>query len=358
MITTKRVLLGVAAVLVVALLGFYIVRTYALLPEGVVLSGLDRAVADSVTRDDLADLPDGIHVMLCGAGSPLPDINRSGPCVAVQAGEHLYIIDAGTNGARNLGRFFVDAGRTEAVFLTHVHSDHIDGLGELGILRWLNGGSDRPLPVHGPPVITGVVAGFNQAYAPDIGYRVAHQGPEVARESGSGLEAFPFQMPSNGELQTVLETPDGVRISAFEVDHAPVTEAVGYRIDYKGLSVAVSGDTKKSANLIQHSRGVDLLLHEALAIHLTDRIADAAESAGDARTAQTMRDVASYHATPVEAAESAAEAGAAHLLYYHIAPQLPNAALEKIFLKGTGDVYDGKITLGTDGTLISLPFEE
>jgi len=357
MATTKKVLLGVAAVLVAAVLGFYLVATHGLLPESLILRGLDNAVADSLTRDDLADQPDGLHVMLCGAGSPLPDINRSGPCVAVQAGEHLYIVDAGTNGARNLGRFFVDAGRTEAVFLTHVHSDHIDGLGELAMIRWLNSGSDQPLPVYGPPIISEIVAGFNRAYAPDIGYRVLHQ-PDAVRATGGGLEAFTFEMPVEGELKTVLETPDGVRVSAFKVDHEPVDEAVGYRIDYKGLSVAISGDTKKSTNLIEQSRGVDLLLHEALDNRLTERIAAAAESVGDDDAAQTMRDIGSYHATPVQAAESAAEAGAAHLLYYHIAPQLPNAAMERLFLKGTSDVYDGKITVGTDGTLITMPVEE
>ena len=326
-----------------------------MVPKKVTLRFLDRAVASAMTRDDLADLPDGIHVMLCGAGSPLVDIRRSGPCVAVQAGDHLYIVDAGTNGARNLGRFFVDVGRVEAVFLTHAHSDHIDGLGELGMLRWLNSGAQRPLPVHGPPVVEGIVAGFNQAYAADIGYRVAHQGADFARADGAGLEAFPFPVPGEGELGTVHETADGVRISAFAVSHEPVTEAVGYRIDYGDQSIAISGDTKKSANLIRHAQGVDLLLHEALDSRLTDRIAASAEAAGNHRAAQMMRDVTSYHATPVEAAESAAEAGAEHLLFYHIAPQLPAAPLERMFLEGVRDVFGGGVTLGTDGTLISLP---
>ena len=353
MIGAPRALLAAAAVLSV----FMATGCASLVPESMTLRMLDRAVTDAMARDDLADLPDGLHAMLCGAGSPLADIRRSGPCVAIQAGKHLYVIDAGTNGARNLSRFFVDTGRVDAVFLTHAHSDHIDGLGELGMMRWLNGVSDRPLPVHGPPVVTGVVAGFNQAYAADIGYRVAHQGEEFARASAAGLEAFPFPMPPDGTLQTVLETPDGVRISAFAVSHEPVTEAVGYRIDYGGRSIVLSGDTRKSANLIRHSQGVDLLVHDALDSRLTERIANAAQSAGNARAAKMMRDVASYHATPVEAAESAAEAGAAQLLLYHIAPQLPVAALERIFLKGVSDVYDGDVTLGTDGTLIALPLE-
>ena len=329
----------------------------SLVPDGIVYRGLESAVGDAMTRDDLADLPDGIHVLLCGAGSPLPDINRSGPCVAVQAGSRLFIADAGTNGARNLGRFFVDAGRVKAVLLTHAHSDHIDGLGELGMLRWLNSGSATSLPVYGPPVVEEVVAGFNRAYAPDVGYREAHQGGDFNPISGSGMEAFPLPLPEEGELRTVLETADGVRVSAFLVDHRPVTEAVGYRIDYGGRSVSISGDTVKSDNLIEQSRGVDLLVHEALDAKLTNRIADAAEAAGNSRAAKMMRDVASYHTSPVEAAESAAAAGAKRLLYYHIAPQLPNAALERIFLQGVADANDGEITLGTDGTLISLPLE-
>ena len=322
-----------------------------------ILSLYERAVTAAMSRDDLGDLPDGLHVMLCGAGGPLADPDRSGTCVAVQAGDHLYIFDAGTNGARNLSRFFVDAGRVEAMFLTHVHSDHIDGLGELGMLRWLNSGSDRPLPVHGPPVVGGVVAGFNQVYAADFGYRIAHHGADFVPPSGAGLEAFPFPMPDDGDLLTVLETDDGVRISAFRVSHEPVTEAVGYRIDYGGRSIALSGDTKKSANLIEHSQGVDLLLHEAVDSRLTERIAAAAEAAGNQRVMRMMRDVPSYHTTPVEAAESAAEAGAAHLLFYHIVPQLPNAVMESFFLEGVDDVFAGEVTLGTDGTLISLPLE-
>ncbi len=132
-------------------------------------------------------------------------------------------------------------------------------------------------------------------------------------------------------------------------------EAVGYRIDYRDRSVVLSGDTGKSANLINHARGVDLLLHEALASRMTERIAQAADSVNVAGPAKIMRDVPSYHATPVEAAESAAEAGAAQLLLYHIIPPLPISALEQVFLDGVADAYDGPVTLGTDGTLISLP---
>ena len=344
----------IAAALVVATTG---AAWLALRTERVTFVLLDRVVQATLTRDALAELPDGIHVLLCGAGSPVTDINRSGPCVAIQAGTRLYVIDAGTNGARNLGRFGAGVGRVEAVLLTHAHSDHIDGLGELGMLRWTNGSRVAPLPVHGPPVVSAVVEGFNLAYAADSRYRIAHHPESVVPASGAGLRAAAFPLPADGGLAPVIETADGVRISAFRVSHEPVSEAVGYRVDYRGRAVVVSGDTAKSANLVRHARGVDLLVHEALGTRLTARIAAAADGVGATGPAQLMRDVVTYHATPVEAAESAAEAGAGHLLLYHIAPQLPLAALERVFLAGVDEVYDGPVTLGTDGTLISLPAE-
>ena len=344
--------LAAGALLVLAAAGWLALRS-----ERVTFALLDRTAAHILTRDALAELPDGIHVLLCGAGSPVTDINRSGPCVAVQAGAHLYVIDAGTNGGRNISRFGVGVGRVEAVLLTHAHSDHIDGLGELGMLNWTNGNRAAPLPVYGPPVVSDVVAGFNLAYAADARYRIAHHPDSVVPAAGAGLRAEPFPLPADGELRTVIQTTDGVRISAFRVSHEPVSEAVGYRIDYGERAVVVSGDTAKSDNLIRHARGVDLLVHEALGTRITARIAAAADAAGASGPAQLMRDIVTYHATPVEAAESAAEAGAGRLLIHHIAPQLPLAALERVFLAGVADAYDGPVTLGTDGTLISLPLE-
>lgn len=346
----KAALIGAAVVFALIVAGWLTYRS-----EATALALLDRTVASNLTGDALADLPDGIHVLLCGAGGPLQDIQRSGTCVAIQAGEHLYVVDAGTNGARNIGRFGVNTGRVEAVLLTHAHSDHIDGLGELGILRWVGGNRAAPLPVHGPPVVADVVAGFNLAYAADFRYRTAHHGEAVVPARGAGLLASPFPLPADGELATVLETPDGVRISAFRVSHPPVDEAVGYRIDYADRAVVVSGDTAKSDNLIAHAQGVDLLLHEALASRMTARIATAADSVDAHGVAKIMRDVPSYHSTPVEAGEAAAEAQVGHLLLYHIVPPLPLAIMERVFLDGVAQAYEGPVTLGTDGTLISLP---
>ena len=92
------------------------------------------------------------------------------------------------------------------------------------------------------------------------------------------------------------------------------------------------------ANLIQPACGVDLLVHEALATRLTERIAAAVESTSNNRTAKVLRDVPTCHTTPVEAADVAAESGAKQMLLYHVVPPLPTSALERVFLCGIADV--------------------
>ena len=116
-----------------------------------------RAVETGVARDVIGDLPDGIHVALCGTGSPLPDPSRAGPCSAVIIDGKMFIVDIGGGAVRNLGLMGLAPGATEALLLTHFHSDHIDGMGELMLQRWAAGGRDAPLPVIAPEGVEPIV---------------------------------------------------------------------------------------------------------------------------------------------------------------------------------------------------------
>ncbi len=315
---------------------------------------MERALAKNLSADPIADLPDGLHVRLCGAGGPLPDPNRSAPCVAIIAGRSLYLVDAGSGAARNLAAVGLQAADIDGVFLTHFHSDHIDGLGELGMLRWTAGNHRMPLPLYGAEGLEGIVEGLNRAYRLDSVYRTTHHGPRVAPPTGSGFRARPFPEPADGEAKVVFER-DGLRVTTFRVDHAPVVPAVGYRFEYGGRSIVLSGDTKKSANVERFSKGADLLIHEALSPELMDVIRQAAESAGNADLAKIAVDVLDYHTTPVEAAEIAEAAEVGRLLFAHVVPPMPIPGLTSVFMRGVHEAYGGPITLGRDGTSISLP---
>lgn len=337
------------ALIVLAVIGALAWSLRAPIAMRLMAAGAERAM----TSDATAALVDGLHLVLCGAGGPLPDPKRSGPCVAVYAHDRLFVVDAGTNGLRNLLRMRYPVGKIQAVLLTHFHSDHIDGLGEMATMRWVNGNNTQPLPVIGPEGVQQVVEGFSLAYRQDATGRNAHHGDAVAPPSGAGMVARPFPVPPAGQLATVYDE-GGVKIQALVVDHDPVKPAVGYLFTYQDRSLLVSGDTAKSGNLQHFAEGVDLLVHEALARNLVGLMHDTATRAGAGSLAKITLDIQDYHTSPVEAAEIARDAEVGHLLYYHVIPPLILPGMEAAWLDGVDAIY-ADYTLGQDGTAFSLP---
>jgi ribonuclease Z len=315
---------------------------------------VERQIERNLTRVDESALrsPD-LTVVLCGTGSPIADAGRAGSCTAVLAGGHFVVVDAGPGSWETLDLADLPVGRVEAVLLTHFHSDHIGDLGEAVTQSWIAGRS-APLEVHGPPGTARVVAGFAQAYAADVDARVAHHGEQWMPRAAAGAVAREVPMPSGDGSALVFER-DGLRVTMFAVDHEPVTPAVGYRFEFAGRSVVVSGDTRKSASLVANARGADLLVHEALQPELVRRASAAARRLGRERLAKLAGDIRGYHTSPVEAAEAAREAGVAHLVLTHLVPAPPSALARRMFLAGVGDAYDGEVTLGEDGMRFVLP---
>ena len=311
----------------------------------------ERAVSSTVGIDRSAALPDGLHAYVCGSGSPMPDADRAGPCIAVLAGKRAFVFDAGSGSIRKLGRMGFPMDKLDAAFLTHLHSDHFDGLGELMLQAWMAGGRDTPLPIYGPEGTDRVVAGFVEAYTIDRGYRIAHHGEAVARPGGFGGTAKVVAMDTGGK---VIYRDGEVVIRALRVDHAPVDRALAYRVDYGGRSLVISGDTVKSADLARFAKGADVLFHEALNPAMIGRIGQQLAQRGDRDGAKIMADIPDYHTSPEEAAQVASVAGVEHLVLYHLVPAPPVRLMERVFLGNARDSFD-KIELAQDGMLVSLP---
>jgi len=313
-----------------------------------------RAVEQNVERNAIAGLKDGLHIGLCGTGSPMPNLERAGPCNIVIAGDQIFVVDIGEGGSRNLTLMGINAGELDSVFLTHFHSDHIDGMGPLMLNHWVRGTNSAPLPIYGPKGLKAIIDGFNAAYATDNGYRTAHHGEDVAPSSGGGAEARPFDIEGN---KAVVLKRKGATVTAFKVSHDPVDPAVGYRFDYKGRSLCISGDTKKSANLERVCKGADMIVHEALQPVMVTEMQEQLSAQGNASAAKMMFDIKDYHASPEDAAESAQSTGTKMLVLSHLVPPLPLKYLYPTFLGDAENRYDGPIVVGEDGMFFSMPLD-
>jgi len=308
----------------------------------------------SMSSDPIAALPDGLSVGLCGSGSPMPDPTRAGPCAVVVAGRQLFVVDSGQGSTKNLSLMNLPPARVSAIFLTHYHSDHIGDLGELMLQHWVGGAAATPLPIYGPTGVDQVVEGFEAAYALDRGYRIAHHGPKVVPPNGFGGAPHAFSVDKSSPDVLLIDQPD-LKVYAFPVDHEPVEPAVGYLFIYKGRRVVISGDTAPCQRVEVAAAMADVLVHEALAPNLVAVQREAALRHGRTNLASIFHDILSYHTTPEQAAGIAERAHARMLLFTHVIPPLPLAALESPFLGNARRIYHGRLRVGRDGDFIILP---
>jgi len=298
-------------------------------------------------------LMDGkLHVFLLGSGGPMNNDVRVASSVAVIAGGEFILIDIGPGSYRNVDVLRLPAGNLSAVFLTHFHSDHIGDLGEANMLSWVNG-RDKPLEVFGPEGVEKVVKGFEKAYELDTGYRIAHHGKEILKQENGKMIAETVQIQNASERKLCFNK-NGLKIYAFEVEHPPIKPAYGYRVEYKGNIVVITGDTIKTDNLVKNCQNADLLLSEAISFKMLNNVVAGAKKLKLDRYAKILTDIQNYHMNPKTAAELAKEANVKKLVFVHITPPLPSEKAEKLYLMGVSDIFDGEVLMGKDRMKFSL----
>jgi len=199
------------------------------------------------------------EVVLLGTGMPYPDPNASGPATAIVIGKRVLLFDAGPGVMRRIKAANLPINGPEALFITHLHSDHTLGYPDLILTSWVMRRT-KPFPVYGPRGLRRMTQHLLAAYSEDIQIRT--HGLEHEVPGGYRVNVHEIR-------EGLVYQHDGVRVTAIRVPHGSWKEAFAYRIDTAERSIVISGDTRPSEALIKASIGVDVLVHEVYsAAHL------------------------------------------------------------------------------------------
>ncbi len=271
-----------------------------------------------------------IRVSLLGTGTPQPILERFGPSILVRAGNETLLFDAGRGCLQRLRQLNLSYNKIDALFLTHLHSDHIVGLPDLWLTGWLTSKREVPLKIFGPIGTGSMVENLEKAFAYDIKIRI-----EDDKASTEGCKFLVSEIHEG-----VVYEKNGVKVIAFEVDHYPVVPAFGYRIEYNGHIAVLSGDTRYSENLIKYARGTDLLIHEVVI------------PADTLNKTDPKYNIVAHHTTPQQAAKIFNEIKPKLAAYSHISN--PYGRNEQEVIRQTKANYSGPVILGEDLMTFSI----
>jgi ribonuclease Z len=264
------------------------------------------------------------RVTLLGTGSPVLSVIRFGPSTLVEAGDQTLLFDAGRGAAQRLDQLGVSFARIDAVFLTHLHSDHVVGLPDLWLTGWILARRAVPWNLFGPTGTAAMADHLARAYAFDLDIRTKEGRQDVAGSELKAVDIGPGTVYERG----------GVKVTAFLVDHGLVAPALGYRIEYDRRTVVLSGDTRFSPELITAARGADLLVHEV------------AVAPADVSPSAPYYRAFAHHTTPEQAAEVFRRVRPALAVYSHIVTF--GGVEEAEIMNQTRRGYDGHVLLGRD----------
>lgn len=295
---------------------------------------------------------DKIHVFLIGSGGPMNNEKRVASCIAIIAGGEFILVDIGPGTYRNIDILRLPVTHLNAIFLTHFHSDHIGDLGEANMMSWANGRT-KPITVYGPEGVDTVVKGFIMAYEFDCKYRIAHHGKDFVPPEASMLLSKPITFKDGNERELCFDR-NGLKVFAFEVNHSPIKPAFGYRIEFKGNIIVITGDTIKTDNLVKHCCDADILFSEAISYELLNNLIENASRVKLSRAVKLLTDIQDYHMDPITAAKLATEARVKKLVLVHVTPPLLNPKTEELYLRAVSDYFDGEVVLGEDRMKFNL----
>jgi ribonuclease BN (tRNA processing enzyme) len=271
-------------------------------------------------------------ILLGTAGGPTPKAARAAPAQAIVVNGAVYVIDCGDGVARQIVLAGLSLKALRRVFISHHHSDHNAGYGNLLLLAWA-ADLDHRVDTYGPPPLAQMTRLFLQLNETDIRTRIADEG----RPPLAGLIA-PHEVTEAG----LVVRDENVTVTCAIVDHPPIRPAFAYRFECPDRAIVFSGDTRPSANLVRLAKGADILVHEVLYAPAVDALAASEPNA------KTLRaHLLASHTTAEDVGRVATEAGVKTLVLSHFVPggaPIPDQA----WIDAVRPHFSGRIVVGRD----------
>lgn len=315
---------------------------------------LERGTA-AIAKRGAAPFPgsESLRVYVCGSASPL-GMGQAQACIAVVTPEHFYLIDSGAGSTDNINGLGLPMSRLQGLLLTHFHSDHIAEIYEVNLASWIQA-RPQPLTIYGPQGVDEITNAVNAGYRQDRIYRTGHHGADLLPPALGVLEhktIAPGIILKDGDL----------KITAYVSEHPPIEPAVGYRFDYRGRSVVISGDGNVNGDTLKIVDGADLLLHDALSLPTVTALSEALGAAGLSRQSKIVADVMDYHASTESLIELGEKSNVDMVAFYHLVPVPQISALEDVFMRGAPDNFLlaedlmwFELPIGSDDIVINRP---
>lgn len=234
--------------------------------------------------------------------------------------------------SRRLWQWGIPLGQINKIFITHLHSDHVVGIPDVWLTGWIPtvyGRRATPLEVWGPAGTKDMMTNLEKAFAWDIQTRNKEKNKA---EEGAKVNARDIQ-------QGFIYDQGGVKVTAIRVNHAEfIDSALGYRVDYAGRSVILSGDTRYSENLVRFAKG-DVVIHEVAAAPQT-------------KTSALIKQILGFHTSPEEAGKVFEQVNPKLAVYSHIVlltsdPAIPLPTIADL-KRRTQSIYKGPLEVGED----------
>lgn len=272
-----------------------------------------------------------MKLTILGTGSPQANLRRRGPSQVIECGDDAILVDCGAGTLHRLVEAGFETLPLTAIAFTHLHSDHVTGILDVLWNGWIMRRWQTPPVVYGPPGTQHFIDHLIEAMAYDIRVRTG-----------------PVNQPDR-LVPRVVEVEEDWKLagkdwqlSAFRVEHLPVDQAFGFRIDQGASSIVISGDTKVSDNLAKHAQNADLLVHE---VFWSQGLREAAAAAPDATERARFALLDTYHTPSEDVGKVADKANARHLILSHIIRSRGN---QEDFESDIRPDYGGNLTMAED----------